>query len=282
MAGRSLRSIALDWNSRGITTSRGKPWTNLRLRRVLMNPTYAGLVTYGHQVIGEGEWESLWDKDLHYALVAYLSDDSRRPAASLSASTSGAGSTAAGSAVRRCTCNDDMSGNTSATLPRRFPPGAQRRAAGRLRGRAGVGTAAAQRHSSQADQARGHRRGRAAGSAGRADGSEGPAGQPVDGRHAHREGCAPECELFEQIAAITAVLAEAARTSPAAALLTDGVDRLAEHWTAATADIKGKVINELMTVTVLPVPCDRRGSGCTDPATGKRVIVTEFIRITPR
>lgn len=39
LSGVSLRSIAMDWTRRGITTSRGKTWTNLTLRRVLTTPS---------------------------------------------------------------------------------------------------------------------------------------------------------------------------------------------------------------------------------------------------
>ncbi len=67
--GTSLRSIALDWNARALLTSRGKQWSNLTLRRVLMNPLYAGQVSYQGKIVAAGEWEPLWDLDMHHGLM---------------------------------------------------------------------------------------------------------------------------------------------------------------------------------------------------------------------
>jgi len=89
--GRSLRSIATDWNGRGLLSSRGKGWSNLTLRRVLMNPTYAGLRTYRGTVVGSGTWERLIDPDTHHGLVAFLSDESRRPQSSFERKHTGSG-----------------------------------------------------------------------------------------------------------------------------------------------------------------------------------------------
>jgi site-specific DNA recombinase len=57
LAGRSLRSIAIAWNQLGVTTTRGNHWTNLALRRVLINPLIAGLVAHKGNVVGRGDWE---------------------------------------------------------------------------------------------------------------------------------------------------------------------------------------------------------------------------------
>jgi site-specific DNA recombinase len=79
LAGVSLRSITIDWNTRGLTTTLGKRWTNLALRRVLCNPLYASLVRYEGRVVGDGEWEPLIPKETHLGLVAFLSDPARKP-----------------------------------------------------------------------------------------------------------------------------------------------------------------------------------------------------------
>ncbi len=84
--------------------------------------------------------------------------------------------------------------------------------------------------------------------------------------------------LAEQIAAITATLTAATRTSPAAQMLAEGVDKLQQHWEAASPDIRGKVINDLMIVRVLPVPRGQRGV-LTDPETGERIINVDFIDV---
>lgn len=78
LAGTSLRSIAMDWNRRGVTTTRGNKWTNLQLRRLLMNPLHAGLRTHRGKVVGPGDWEPLIDEDTHRGLVAFLSDPARK------------------------------------------------------------------------------------------------------------------------------------------------------------------------------------------------------------
>ena len=82
LAGKSLRGIAMDWNERGFTTTRGNTFTSMQLRRTLINPLYAALVTYQEKVVGRGEWQPILDEDTHRGLVAYLSDPTRRPVVS--------------------------------------------------------------------------------------------------------------------------------------------------------------------------------------------------------
>ena len=67
-------------------------------------------------------------------------------------------------------------------------------------------------------------------------------------------------DLRTHIAGIDTVLAEAAQTSPLAdlALTADDDTTLIDHWQAASPDIKGKVIAELMDVVVMPAPRGRR------------------------
>jgi site-specific DNA recombinase len=95
--GKSLRGIAIDWNNRGITTSRGNRFTSLQLRRTLMNALYSGLAVHrGVVVLKEvekeidgvtekvmeqvkGVWPAIIDVATHEGLVALLSDKNRRP-----------------------------------------------------------------------------------------------------------------------------------------------------------------------------------------------------------
>ena len=49
LTGKSLRSIAVDWTGRGLTTTRGNTFTSMQLRRTLINPLYAAQVTYQEQ-----------------------------------------------------------------------------------------------------------------------------------------------------------------------------------------------------------------------------------------
>ena len=82
LAGKSLRGIATAWNAQGLRTTRGNAFTSMQLRRTLINPLYAGLVTHREKVIGRGEWQSIIDATTHEGLVAYLSDPARRPTVS--------------------------------------------------------------------------------------------------------------------------------------------------------------------------------------------------------
>ena len=83
LAGVSIHSICVDWNRRGIKTSRGTEWNNLKLVDVLINPIFAALVHTGRsrmdrRVIGTGDWEPILDLDTHLGLVAFLTDPARK------------------------------------------------------------------------------------------------------------------------------------------------------------------------------------------------------------
>jgi site-specific DNA recombinase len=283
--GTSLRSIATAWNTRGLLTSRGKQWSNLTLRRVLMNPTYAGLVTYGGNVVGTGTWEALWDLDMHHGLCEFLKDKSRRPAVSFERRYVGSG-------VYRCGKCDD------APLYAARPHGPNRAITYVCRNKAHLGRSAAPLDAYVEMLVLGLlRRDDIARKLTTCDGVD------TDALRAKRkalkakkgqlatlltDGVLDESDvrreskrLAEQIDGITTVLSAATRTSPAAQMLADGVDKVGEHWDAASPDIKGKVISELMVVTVLPVPRGQRGV-LTDPETGERIINTDFIDIEPR
>ncbi len=69
-------------------------------------------------------------------------------------------------------------------------------------------------------------------------------------------------DLRKQLAAVDSVLAELARTSPTAKLLADG-DDVTRSWRESSSDIKGKIIDELMTVTVNKAT--RKGGPGFDP-----------------
>jgi len=271
--GTSLRSIALEWNARGLLTSRGKQWSNLTLRRVLMNPVYAGLVAYQDKVVGTGTWEPLWDKDMHDGLRDFLKDKSRRPAVSFERKHVGSGVYVCG--------KDDCGAKLYAARPH-----GTRSVTYICRANAHLGRVAAPLDAYvEMLVLKLLRRSDIARKLTTSDGID------TDALRAKRkalkskksqlatlltDGVLDELDvrresarLQEQIDGIDRVLADATRRSPAAQLLKDGPDKVGEHWAAASADIKGKVIAELMTVTVLPVPRGQRGV-VTDPDTGER------------
>lgn len=76
----SLRSLTRELNDRGITNSRGAPWTVNKLRAVLSSPRIAGLREYHGQVIGKARWPAIIDMKTYEALKV-LFDDRRRPPA---------------------------------------------------------------------------------------------------------------------------------------------------------------------------------------------------------
>lgn len=76
--GASLASIARDLNDRGVTTSTGGRWSVNAIKRLLVHPRHAGLVTYNGDLRGEGNWEPIFDRQTHEQLVAVLTDPGRR------------------------------------------------------------------------------------------------------------------------------------------------------------------------------------------------------------
>jgi site-specific DNA recombinase len=86
--GKSLRRVSTEWNAKGIkTTLAGKTykngktvagqWNSPRVRRLLLNPRYAGLKVHRGKEIGKGDWTPLIDEDTFRGLVAHLCDESR-------------------------------------------------------------------------------------------------------------------------------------------------------------------------------------------------------------
>ena len=97
LGGRSIQQVARDWNAQGLkTTLAGRvqknphtgedvtvsgQWTGRRVRRLLVNPRYAAIKTHtakdGKVTEYRGNWTPLIDLDTHRGLVGYLSDPSR-------------------------------------------------------------------------------------------------------------------------------------------------------------------------------------------------------------
>lgn len=77
LAGESMRSIAREWNDRGLLTTTGATWYGANLIQVLMRPRNAGLVGNRRQVLGVARWEPLIDRDTWEAFRAMVTDPSR-------------------------------------------------------------------------------------------------------------------------------------------------------------------------------------------------------------
>lgn len=266
LAGKSLRSIAIAWNKAGITSTRGSMWTNLGVRRLLLNPLNAALVTYRGQVLGSGKWEALIEEGTHRGLVAFLSDPSRKPAVSFERKHQGSGIYICG-----------ICGNR---LYASFPHGSGRKMTYLCRpsshiARIGspldlyietlvlsylsgndVGADLAETKSKvDLDALRTHR---AAVEAQQVELAGMWTAHEIDGNQFRKA----SGDLKAQLAEIDAVMAEAARVSPVALLVGDPDEPLLQRWEDALPDIKGKVIAELMDVVVHPAP---RGARTFDP-----------------
>ena len=77
LAGVSLRSIARDWNTKGIFTSSGKRWTGAHVGMVLRRPRNAGLREH-HGRLYPAAWPAIVNKDTWRAVCAVLDSPGRR------------------------------------------------------------------------------------------------------------------------------------------------------------------------------------------------------------
>ena len=264
LGGRSLRSIAGDWNERGIATTRGQRWSNLTLRRALLRPVYAGLVVYQDKVMKgvTGEWQAIISEDTHRGLVAYLSDPSRRTATAFVRAHMGSG-------VYRCgVCGGllyaSFRGRRDRGMTYVCKPHIHVGRVGapldelvsvivleRLR-RSDIWSRLAPRE--QFDVAAMHAQ-RAALQA-RADELAAMfAAAEIDASQLRRG----TADLRTRMAEIDQALADAIATGPAVQLLDGDLDELEKRWDACSPDIKGKIVDQLMTVTVLPTPRGVKG-----------------------
>ncbi len=80
LAGSSVRGIVADLAARGVTTTSGGPWRPTELRRMLVNPRYAGLAVHRGEILGRGKWPTILDEDTFYGARAVLSDPARHKA----------------------------------------------------------------------------------------------------------------------------------------------------------------------------------------------------------
>jgi hypothetical protein len=87
LAGDSLLSVAKKWNNAGYRTNRGNEWDTIQVKRLLLNPRYAGLRSYRREILykdGEpvpGDWPAIIDMDTWEAVRYLLTDVAKRPGA---------------------------------------------------------------------------------------------------------------------------------------------------------------------------------------------------------
>jgi len=261
LGGRSLRSIANEWNAAGLLTTGGKAWTNLQVRRALKRPLYAGLVEHNGRIVGRGQWQPLTDEDFYHGVVALLSDPTRNRGGGASFETK-----YMGSAVYEC-------GKCGGKLYATFPHGP-----GTLYYSCRDGRNHLARQGAPLDEyierlvldwLRGtdiHTR--------LDDGSAVDVGELHGKREAMRTRLNQLADMLDnddidieqfqrltrrtrnRLAAVSNQLADSARRNPVADLLAAG-RAVEKHWAAMSPNMRGKVVSEIMTVTVRPSP--RRG-----------------------
>lgn len=70
--GEKLYSICKDWNERGVPTPGGSEWRIANLNVILTHPRNVGLRVSHGQIIGEGSWEPILDKQTWESVTASL------------------------------------------------------------------------------------------------------------------------------------------------------------------------------------------------------------------
>jgi len=73
LAGESVWSICTDWNTRGVATVTGRPWTVQTLTSILRSGRIAGLREHRGVVVSKGKWPAIVSLDVHEQLVVALS-----------------------------------------------------------------------------------------------------------------------------------------------------------------------------------------------------------------
>lgn len=273
--GKSIRKVAMEWNSAGLkTTLAGKSqtdphtkkpkvidgtWNSPRVRRLLMNPRYAGLKTHRGKVLGEGGWTALIDPDTHRGLVAHLSDPSRAINTAFERKYIGAGvyicgrcdgkmrsARPGGRKTYAYACRDHAhllrAGEpldafvTSVVLGRLSQPDAHLLLEDK---RIDLPALQTERNGVQA----------------RMDQLADMFAEGAIDASGLRRGTTT---LRTKLAAIDSQLAEAVRTDPIAGLIADR-QRVQERWDECSPALRGQIVDALVTVTVLPIPNKDRG-----------------------
>ena len=266
LAGAGLRSIMRDWNARGIKTAKGNQWGPQPLKRLMTNPRHAGLCEYQGKVIGPGQWEAIIHPDDHAGLVTILTAPDRGKADVRERKYIGSYRYVCGICSAPMQHFIDTSRNhkyrcsAQAHIARTQPPLDELVESVALRflsddGRVAALLADAARAAGPGGDVVELRARRAALKAQKDELATLLADGLLDGPAVRREAT----KLTGKIDTIDGTLAGLARRSPVAALTVDG--HLDEQWGKASADIKGKIIDELFTVVIQPVPKGSKGAG---------------------
>ncbi|UWW09413.1 recombinase family protein [Mycolicibacterium brumae] len=260
LAGKSVRQVAREWRETGLTGTRGAAFSSQNVRALLVNPRYAALRVHRGKIVGPGTWEPLIDETTHRGLVAYLGDPARVICTSFEKKYIGSGvylcgrcggvmrhAVSGNPTVRRYECKDHQH-----VVARGEPVDAyvETLVLGRL-ARTNIHVMLDAGEKVDVDGLHSQR----AAVQARLDELAALFAEGVIDGSQLRRGTA---ELRSQMAELDATLAEVSRRSPVADLLAAG-DAVAERWETLSADLKSKIIQELMTVTILPAPRGSKG-----------------------
>ena len=78
LGGVPLASVARDLATRDVPTVRGGRWGPGTVRDLMMRPRLAGLASWRGEIVGPGQWPAIITEHEHHALVAMLTDPTRR------------------------------------------------------------------------------------------------------------------------------------------------------------------------------------------------------------
>jgi site-specific DNA recombinase len=267
LTGVSLSQVARRWNGQGLRTSYGgKEFSSKEIRKTLLRPRNAGIVLHEGMRIGTGQWETILAPDTFAALEALLSDPARRPSSGFERKYQGTGIYVCG----RC-------GERMAVAAQNHTKSHGWRRAYACSAKKHL-VRDAEHLDNYIDQlVIGH-----LSSPDAALVLGGPSGEELATLHAEREGMrARKKELSRMFAAkkidgeqltsgteeLRGLMADidtrlaAARASSAVANLVLAGDDLAATWAATSPHVRGKIIQDLMTVTVLPSARGRKPGG---------------------
>jgi site-specific DNA recombinase len=78
LRGETIGTLIRDFDRRGIASPKGARWQSTPMRKLLLNPTLAGLRQHRGEVIGDGAWEALISRGEHERLAAIFGDKQAR------------------------------------------------------------------------------------------------------------------------------------------------------------------------------------------------------------
>lgn len=98
LAGIPMSAVVRTLNGNGMVSPFGNPWAYTGFVRMITNPRYAGLRSYKGEILGPAKWPAIVDEQTWRAVVAIVTDPSRRRGSS--------GAITLLSAIAECQCAD--------------------------------------------------------------------------------------------------------------------------------------------------------------------------------